>query len=187
MAEVVVRQSDLSGELITAPEERAELVVSGYPEVPGSPRSIDAHLDEIKDLGQLSLEVVTVEVLQAGQEEPTVHVLRVEDFNGLFGEEADVGEILTKAKAVRARRVGNAATSNTVEGPKRDYTSMEWAGAPHKGKTTEQEKQLVRARLDEVNERLAEQGLRQIELSNKDHVERYGLHELARERGITPE
>ena len=59
----------------------------------------------------------------------------------------------------------------------------EHAGKPHKGKTTEAEKRLVREHLDEINERLAAQNLRTISLTDPEHVERYGLEQLAAEHG----
>ena len=59
---------------------------------------------------------------------------------------------------------------------------FEHAGKPHKGKTTDAEKQLVRDHLDEVNERLAAQGLRTISLTDPDHIERYALEQLAKEQ-----
>ncbi|HEY1619404.1 MAG TPA: hypothetical protein VGG25_17415, partial [Streptosporangiaceae bacterium] len=65
-----------------------------------------------------------------------------------------------------------------------DYTTLEHAGKPHKGKITDTEKQLVHDHLDEINDRLAEQGLRTISLTEPEHVERYGLQELARERNV---
>ena len=39
-------------------------------------------------------------------------------------------------------------------------------------------------RFDQVNERLAGQGMRTISLADSEHVERYGLEELARSRGV---
>jgi hypothetical protein len=61
------------------------------------------------------------------------------------------------------------------------------AGNPHKGRITDAEKQLVRERFDEINERLAKQGIRTISLADREHVERYGLEELARSRGVEPD
>ena len=60
-------------------------------------------------------------------------------------------------------------------GEKADYGTVEHAGRPHKGKTTEAEKQLVREHLGEINKRLAAEGLRTIDVNDPDHVERYGL------------
>ena len=42
----------------------------------------------------------------------------------------------------------------------------------------------MREHLDEINERLAGQGLRVISLTDPEHIERYGLQDLARERNL---
>src|SRR5207244_5819366 len=64
------------------------------------------------------------------------------------------------------------------------YATGEHAGKPHKEKITDTEKQLVRNHLDEINERLAGQRLREISLTDPEHVERYGLQDLARDRNL---
>ena len=61
------------------------------------------------------------------------------------------------------------------------YATLEHAGEPHKGKTTGAEKQLVRDHFEEINDRLVAQGLRTISLDDPEHVERYGLQDLASE------
>ena len=48
---------------------------------------------------------------------------------------------------------------------------------------SDREKALVREHFDEINERLAAEGLRTISLDDTEHVERYGLEDLAAERG----
>jgi hypothetical protein len=63
-----------------------------------------------------------------------------------------------------------------------DYSTLEHAGKPHKGKVTDTEKQLVQDHLGEINERLVRQGLRTISLADPEHVERYGLQDAARDR-----
>jgi len=63
-----------------------------------------------------------------------------------------------------------------------NYATLEHAGKPHKGKTTDAEKRLVREHLDEINERLTAEGLRTVSLSDAEHVERYGLEDLVREQ-----
>ena len=80
----------------------------------------------------------------------------------------------------RASRSGTSAASRE---DRANYATIEHAGKPHKGKTTDAEKRLVREHLDEINERLAAQNLRTISLTDPDHVQRYGLERLAAERG----
>jgi hypothetical protein len=71
---------------------------------------------------------------------------------------------------------------NGSRGDRVDYSTVEHAGKPHKGKVTDTEKQLVRDHLEDINERLVREGLRIISLADPDHVERYGLQDPARDR-----
>ncbi|HVT66595.1 MAG TPA: hypothetical protein VHF26_02520, partial [Trebonia sp.] len=80
-------------------------------------------------------------------------------------------------KKARAKSGGSAPKTDRV-----DYSTLEHAGKPHRGKANDAEKSLVQENLDEINERLAEQGLRTISLDDPEHVERYGLADLAAER-----
>ena len=86
-----------------------------------------------------------------------------------------MAELLTAARPVR--RSAKSSANGSSRGDRLDYATREHAGKPHKGKITDTEKQLVRDHLDEINERLAAQGLRAISLTDPEHVERYGLQE----------
>ncbi len=68
-----------------------------------------------------------------------------------------------------------------------NYATLEHAGTPHKGRITEEERRLVREHFDQVNERLAAQGLRVIDLADEEQVDRYGLAELAAEQSGRPD
>jgi hypothetical protein len=52
---------------------------------------------------------------------------------------------------------------------------LEHAGEPHRGRITEAEKELVRKHLDQINTRLREAGLREIDPSDPTMRDRYGL------------
>jgi hypothetical protein len=52
-----------------------------------------------------------------------------------------------------------------------DYSTLEHAGEPHRGRITEAEKQIVREHLDEVNRRLSEQDIRMIDPADPGHAE----------------
>ena len=82
------------------------------------------------------------------------------------------------------RRGSRSPATGGSRGERLDNATREHAGKPHKGKITDSEKQLVRDHLDEINERLAGQGLRAISLTDPEHVERYGLQDLAGERNL---
>lgn len=77
----------------------------------------------------------------------------------------DVGGVKV-AVAPPARRASRPAGAGPARSDRTGYATIEHAGKPHKGKITDAEKQLVREHLDEINERLAAQGLRTISLAD---------------------
>ena len=102
---------------------------------------------------------------------------------GLFDKLATdrpVGELLAAARP--ARRAPRSPAAPAAREDRVNYATLEHAGTPHKGKTTDAEKQLVQEHLDQINERLATENQRPIGLTDPDHVERYGLERLAEER-----
>jgi hypothetical protein len=80
------------------------------------------------------------------------------------------------ATSTRGSRASSAGAAKV------NYSTLEHAGEPHKGKITDTERQLVQQHFEEINDRLVNQGLRTISLADPDHVERYGLADLAREQ-----
>jgi hypothetical protein len=80
---------------------------------------------------------------------------------------------------ITARPAGRSAKGSAAGGDRPNYARLEHAGRPHKGKVTEAEKRLVREHFHQINERLTAEGLRAISLDEAEHVERYGLAELA--------
>jgi hypothetical protein len=85
-----------------------------------------------------------------------------------------VSELLVAARPAKRARTGSVPRTDRV-----DYGTLEHAGRPHRGRATDAEKTLVRENLDEVNKRLAAEGLRTISRDDAEHVERYGLAALA--------
>jgi len=77
-----------------------------------------------------------------------------------------------EAERPRGRR-GRRTTGE--KRPRKDYTSPEHAGEPHRGRITDEEKAYVQTHLDEVNARLADKGMRKIDPNDPDMAERYGL------------
>ena len=102
-----------------------------------------------------------------------------------------MNELLITARPARpARRAtkdnvglrhSSTSAGTSGGGGRVNYATLEHAGEPHKGKTTDLEKQLVRDHFDEINDRLVAQGLRTISLADPEHAERYGLQDLAGE------
>jgi hypothetical protein len=179
-----VRFSDLSGEIITRDDAMARIVVHEHPELGDGPVEIEALTDEARAIEKAALRVAVVDLYLPGEQEPR----RVAMDSGAFDKLATdkpMGELLITARP--ARRTSRVATAGPARGDRTNYADPAHAGQPHKGRITDAEKQLVRERFDQINERLAGQGMRTISLADREHVERYGLEELARSRGAEPD
>src|ERR1700760_3979758 len=180
MGQKTVRFSDLSGQLIMHDDALARIVVHEHPELGDGPVEIEALTEEAEAMEEAALRVAVVDLYLPDDIEPRRIVMEADAFDKL-ATQSSMAELLTAARPVRR------STKASVGGGSRDrldYTPLEPAGKPHKGKITDTEKQLVHDHLDAINDRLAEQGLRTISLTEPEHVERYGLQELARERNM---
>ena len=197
MGQKTVQFSDLSGQLITEHDTLARVVVHDHPDLGDGPVEFEALIDEAKIIEKAALRVAIVELHLPGEDEPRRVVIGTETFDGM-ATDSPMNELLLTARPARtARRPARAASApaggGTGSGPgggtagggtgggRVAYGTLEHAGEPHKGKVTEAEKRLVRGRFEEINDRLVTQGLRTISLSDPEHVDRYGLHALARE------
>jgi hypothetical protein len=178
MGQKTVRFSDLSGQLIMHDDALARIVVHEHPELGDSPVEIEALTDEAEAMEEAALRVAVLDLYFRDDLEPRRIVLEADVFDKL-ATDSPMSELLVAARP--ARRSSRAPANGAPRGDRLDYATLEHAGKPHKGKTTDTEKQLVRDHLAEINERLARQGIRTISLTDPDHVERYGLDELARE------
>jgi hypothetical protein len=140
---------------------------------------IEAARDEVEPIRKGALSLVSLRLYQCDGSDSETVTMEVEEFNNLADDMADV-----------IRRAGPAypprkqARPSAVQAPERfDYSTLEHAGTPHRGKTTDAEKETVRNNLATVNERLKRDGIRTIDLDNPEHVARYGLETLAKEAG----
>ena len=179
MGSKTVRFSDLSGQLIMDDDALARIVVHEHPELVDGPVEIEALTGEARAMEQAALRVAVVEVYLPDDIEPRRIVMEADAFDKLATEHP-MEQLLIAARLVR--RGPRTSANGGSRGDRLDYATLEHAGQPHKGKTTDAEKQLVRDHFDQINERLAAQGIRTISLTDPDHVERYGLQEVARER-----
>ena len=179
MGQKTVRFSDLSGELITRDDTLARIVIHEHPELGDTSVEIEALADEAAVIEKSALRVAVVEVFLPGEEEPRRVTMDAAAFDKLATDKP-MSEILATAR--QTRRASRSATAAASREDRTNYATIEHAGKPHKGKTTDAEKRLVREHLDEINERLAAQNLRTISLADPEHVERYGLEQLAAER-----
>jgi len=187
MGQKTVRFSDLSGQLIMQDDALARIVIHEHPELGDGPVEIEVLADEAKVIEKAGLRVALVDIYLAGEDEPRRVAMDAAAFDQLATERT-MAELLIQAPRARtAKRSSSRAAAGSGAGAAggrgdRDYATLEHAGKPHRGKTTDEEKALVRENFDEVNDRLAAEGLRTISLSDPDHVERYGLEELAAQR-----
>ena len=196
MGQKTVRFSDLSGQLITEDDALARIVVHDHPELGDSPVEFEALTDEAKVIEKAALRVAIVELHVPGEDEPRRVVLDAATFDAL-ATDTPMNELLITARPARPARRATKTTSGAASstssssgsgsGGRVNYATLEHAGEPHKGKTTDLEKQLVRDHFDEINDRLVAQGLRTISLADPEHVERYGLQDLAGELMHGPE
>jgi hypothetical protein len=180
MGQKTVRFSDLSGQLIMHDDALARIVVQEHPELGDGPVEIEVLTEEAEIMEDATLRVAVIDLYLPDDIEPRRVVMEADAFDKL-ATQTSMAELLTAARPVR-RSTRAAASGGSRD--RLDYTAIEHAGKPHKGKITDAEKQLVHDHLDEINERLAGQGLRTISLTDAEHVERYDLHDLARERNM---
>jgi hypothetical protein len=173
-----VRFSDFSGQLIMDDDAPARIVIHEHPELADGPVEIEALADEARAIEQAGVPVAIVDLYFPGDDQPRRVALEADAFDKLATDKP-MAELLVTARP--ARRATRSAAPPAARDDRVNYGTLEHAGKPHKGKTTDAEKQLVRENLDEINERLAAQSLRTISLTDPDHVERYGLEQLASE------
>ena len=178
MGQKTVSFSDLSGQIITNDDALARIVVHEHPELGDGPVEIEALLDEARAIEKAALRVAVVDLYLPGD---LPH--RVTMDLGSFDEMATdkpMSELLVGARP--ARRASRAAAPAPARGDRTNYGDLAHAGKPHKGKVTDAEKQLVQENFEEINARLAREGMRTISMTDPEHVERYGLGELASTR-----
>ncbi len=175
MGQKTVRFSDLSGQLIPDDDLPARIVVHEHPELAEGPVEIESLAEEARAIEKAALRVAVVDLYLPGGEIRRV-TMAAGEFDKLATDKP-MSDLLSSARP--AKRTPRAAAAPAPRAERADYTTLEHAGKPHRGKVTDEEKQLVREHLDDINERLAAQGIRTISLTDPDHVERYGLAELA--------
>lgn len=172
----MIRFSDLSNRIIEDNEPVVRVVVEKHPALQDGPVELEVAIDEAEAIRKGSLNVVSLKLYQDGLSETIT--MEIETFNSLAGE-MDMSDVLKRGEPAYAPR--KPAPLPATE--KLDYSSLEHAGKPHRGKTTEAEKKTVRENLDAINERLARDGMRTIDPNDPQMIERYGLEAPAKEIG----
>ena len=180
MAVKVVHVSDISGK--EADEQSlGRLVVLDHPEYADLPVTLEVLPEEIESL-QGASRFVTVEWIAPGARKGERMVVSLDDFNLLAGAgvmESAIQDALIAKHRSRPRSGGGggagASTSGRSGRGKVNYATLEHAGEPHRGRITEAEKELVRKNLDQINRRLRDAGLREIDPNDQAMRDRYGL------------
>ncbi len=181
MAQRMVRFSDLTNNIIEEDDAVVRIVVERHPALWNGPVEIEAAQDEVDPIRKGALSVVSLKLYQGDGSEPEAVTMEIEAFNNLAGG-MDMADIIRRAEpAYPPRKQARPAPAPEIE--KLDYSTLEHAGKPHRGKTTEAEKETVRSNLAAINDRLQRDGIRTIDLDNEEHVARYGLEAIAKEAG----
>jgi len=179
MAVKTIHVSDISGK--EADEQSlGRLVVHEHPEYSDLPVMLEALPEEIEQLRGISARFVTVEWIRPGARKGERITVPIEDFNLLAGpgvmDNAIQDALISKHRSrSRTGEGGRAAAATRTGRAKVNYATLEHAGAPHRGRITEAEKELVRSHLDEINKRLGDSGMRVIDPGDPTMKERYGL------------
>lgn len=176
MAQRMVRFSDLTNKIIQDDDAVVRIVVEQHPALEDGPVEIEAALEEVKSIRKDALSVVSLKLYQGNGAEPEKVILDVDAFNSLAGD-MDMAEVIRRAQPAYPPR------KQVTPVPALDYSTLEHAGKPHRGKITKAEKETVQNNLALINERLKRDGIRVIDLDNAEHVARYGLEALAAEAG----
>ncbi len=170
MTQRMVSFSDLTNKIINDDEDVVRIVIEQHPALQNGPVELEAAQDEIEVIRKSALSVVGLKLYQGDGSEPETVTMEIETFNQLSGK-TDMVDVIRRAEP--ARKQARQALVPTVD--KLDYSTLEHAGKPHRGKTTEAEKETVRNNLAVINERLKRDGIRTIDVDNAEHVARYGL------------
>ena len=177
MAQRMVRFSDLTNKIIEDDDAAVRIVVEQHPALAHGPVEIEAAADEVEPIRKGALSVVSLTLYPGDGSEPEAVTMEIEAFNKLAGG-MDMTDVIRRAEpAYPPRKHARPAPRPATE--KLDYSTLEHAGKPHRGKVTEAEKQTVRNNLPTINEQLERAGIRTIDLDNAEHVARYGLDALA--------
>jgi hypothetical protein len=177
----IVHVSDISGREGTQ-DQLGRLVIHQHPDFQQLPVSLDILPEEIKAL-EAATQLVVLEYFAPGSRQGERLTVTLEDFDRLAPEGADMKAILFQALIEQQADRGDAGAGQQQRTPRPsksrrarvDYATLEHAGEPHRGRITETEQRLVRDHLDQINRRLREAGVREVDPSNPAMKERYGL------------
>jgi hypothetical protein len=183
VATIEVKVSDLSGAQIPDEAEAARLIVE-HPDF-AEPIGLDVTRSEIAPiLTEQQSRFVVVSLEDPDNPTPPRFVLPIQDFENLFAE-IDSTTALKRAldnqqqqqRGRGRRRSGRRGQPGTRRQSRQriDYTSPEYAGLDHPGRISQREQEYVRTHLEDVNLRRREAGQPEIDPTDPEMAERYGL------------
>jgi hypothetical protein len=169
MGRKTVHVSDFSGKVLQSDDEVVGIVVLEHPDLVAGPVRLEAEPVEVESIDDAALDVAIVEIYDShGGGQPRRVVLTASEFDAL-ATDVPMAQLLKTAERIRPPRAAKKAAERL------EYATLEHAGKPHRGRTTEEEAQLVREHLDEINKRLADEGIRQVDPADPEHAARYGF------------
>ncbi|MDP9796438.1 DNA-binding LytR/AlgR family response regulator [Catenuloplanes nepalensis] len=174
MGKKTVHVSDFSGAVIDDDADVVRIVVLEHPDLMTGPVQLEALPTEVESIDDAALDVVVVDIFDAhGDGEARRVTLNASEFDAL-ATGTPMADVLKTAERVKPPKQARKAPADKL-----DYATLEHAGKPHRGRTTDEEAELVRENLDKINERLATEGIRLIDPANPEHAARYGFPEPA--------
>jgi hypothetical protein len=170
MGKKTVHVSDFSGKVLQPDDEVVRVVVLEHPDLMAGPVQLDGRPVEIESIDDAALDIAVVEIYDNhGGGEPRRVVLTAGEFDAL-ATDVPMAQLLKTAERIRPTK---ATKRTSADRP--DYATLDHAGKPHRGRTTDEEAALVREHLDDINKRLADEGIRQIDPTDAEHAARYGF------------
>jgi hypothetical protein len=170
-----VHVSDLSGKQANE-DELAKLIIHEHSNY-RTPITLEVLPDEVGELPE-DEQYVAIELIQPGERRGRRAIISLDRFNKLASGQ-DMNTVLMNAVASSGQQRGGgqvgALRGRRARKERVDYTSIEYAGRPHRGRITDAEKRVVRTNLEEVNRRLRAARLREINPEDPTLRERYGL------------
>jgi hypothetical protein len=143
MAQRMVRFSDLTNTIIED-DAVVRIVVEQHPALHNGPVEIEVSKDEVEPVRKGALDIVILKIFMGDESAPEPVTMEIETFNKLANG-MDMGEVIRRAKPACTSHRQPTPTPATE---KVDHASLEHAGKPHRGNTTDTEKETIRNNLD---------------------------------------
>jgi hypothetical protein len=183
--------SDLSGKIIEQDSDLVTLVVHDHPLIE-SPVQLDASKSDVAQIIDSDKDYAVIELIADGGDKSERMVLELAAFDKLFS--SDVDEVLAAAEKYRAgpapvvqdeapRQRGRSSGAGRPASDKVNYKELPHAGMPHRGRTTDEEAEVVRNNLDVVNGNRVAAGHPPIDPQNEKDAARYGYDSVKLEAG----